>query len=46
MVPLGFGQAVTVRVGRAYGARDPEGIRLAGWTAFALGVGFMVLTAL
>ena len=24
MVPLGFGQAVTVRVGRAYGARRPE----------------------
>ncbi len=45
MVPLGFGMAVTVRVGRAYGARDPEGIRLAGWTSFALGVGFMVLTA-
>ena len=27
MVPLGLGQAVTVRVGRAYGAGDPEGIR-------------------
>ena len=26
MVPLGFAQAVTVRVGRAYGAGDPEGI--------------------
>ena len=24
MVPLGLGQAVTVRVGRAHGAGDPE----------------------
>lgn len=46
MVPLGFSQAVTVRVGRAFGARDPVGITRAGWTAFALGVGFMVLMAL
>ena len=46
MVPLGVGQAVTVRVGRAYGAGDAAGITQAGWTAFALGVGFMALTAL
>ncbi|MCA0399915.1 MAG: MATE family efflux transporter [Proteobacteria bacterium] len=46
MVPLGIGQAVAVRVGLAYGARDPEGIRVAGWTAFALGVGFMGIMAL
>ena len=46
MVPLGFGQAVTVRVGRAYGARDAEAIARAGWTAYALGVGFMGVTAL
>jgi len=45
MVPLGFGQAVTVRVGRAFGAGDREGMRRAGWTAYALGVGFMALTA-
>jgi MATE family multidrug resistance protein len=45
MVPLGFGQAVTVRVGRAFGARDPEAITRAGWTAYAMGVGFMSLTA-
>ena len=37
MVPLGIGQAVTVRVGRAYGAQDPDGVTRAGWTAFALG---------
>ena len=43
MVPFGIGQAVTVRVGRAFGARDPDGVTRAGWTAFALGVGFMAL---
>jgi MATE family multidrug resistance protein len=46
MVPMGVGQAVTVRVGRAYGAGDPDGVTRAGWAAFALGVGFMVFTAL
>ncbi|MBB2971165.1 MATE family multidrug resistance protein [Mesorhizobium sp. RMAD-H1] len=46
MVPLGFGQAATIRVGRFFGAGDKEGIRRAGWTAYALGVGFMTLTAL
>ncbi|WP_248304997.1 MATE family efflux transporter [Devosia sp. FKR38] len=44
MVPLGLGIAATVRVGVAYGRSDPEGIRKAGWTAFALGTGFMTLT--
>lgn len=46
MVPLGLGQAATVRVGHAYGARDIDDIRRAGWTAFAMSVGFMVLSAL
>jgi MATE family, multidrug efflux pump len=46
MVPFGIGQAVTVRVGRFQGARDPAGVTRAGWTAFVLGVGFMTLTAL
>jgi MATE family multidrug resistance protein len=41
MVPLGIGQAVTVRVGRAYGAQDYAAITRAGWTAFWLGAGFM-----
>ena len=45
MVPLGIGQAATVRVGLAYGAGDISGIRRAGWTALFLGVGFMCLTA-
>ncbi len=46
MVPLGLNQAVTVRVGLAYGAENRAGINRAGWTAYCMGVGFMVLTAL
>jgi MATE family multidrug resistance protein len=46
MVPLGLGIAATVRVGIAYGRKDPEGIRKAGWTSFALGTGFMAVSAL
>lgn len=41
MVPMGLGQAATVRVGRAFGARDAAGAARAGWIAFALGVAFM-----
>jgi MATE family multidrug resistance protein len=44
-VPLGIGQAVTVRVGRAYGAQDVQGVTRAGWTSFVLGTGFMTVTA-
>lgn len=46
MVPLGLSQAVTVRVGLAFGRQDRSGITRAGWTAFALGVSFMALMAL
>lgn len=46
MVPLGLNQAVTVRVGRAYGAGDGDGIRRAGWSAFGLGIAFMSMTAM
>lgn len=46
MVPLGIGQAATVRVGLAAGAGDRAGIRLAGWVALALGIGFMAAMAL
>lgn len=45
MVPLGLSQAVTVRVGLAYGRRDPVGIARAGWTAFVMGVAFMACMA-
>lgn len=46
MFPLGLGQAATVRVGLAYGAKDHDGITRAGWTAYVLGVTFMALMAL
>ncbi len=46
MVPLGLNQAVTVRVGLAYGADNQDGVSRAGWTAFVLGVGFMALMGL
>lgn len=45
MVPLGLAQATTVRVGMGFGRRDPSEIARAGWAGFALGVGFMCLTA-
>jgi MATE family multidrug resistance protein len=46
MVPLGIGQAATVRVGRAYGAQDRESAGRAGWTAFGLAVAFMAAMSL
>jgi MATE family multidrug resistance protein len=46
MVPLGLGQAATVRVGLALGRRDEPAITRAGWTAWVLGVGFMATMAL
>ena len=45
MVPMGLGQAATVRVGLAHGANDSRAVGRAGWTAFVLGVGFMALMA-
>jgi MATE family multidrug resistance protein len=46
MVPMGVGQAATVRIGRAYGSGDRDGITRSGWTAFVMGVSFMALAAL
>jgi MATE family multidrug resistance protein len=46
MVPLGLGQAATVRVGRALGRGDNAGIARAGWTAWVMGVAFMGTMAL
>jgi MATE family multidrug resistance protein len=46
MVPLGLGQAATVRVGLALGRRDEAAITRAGWTAWVIGVGFMGTMAL
>ena len=44
MVPLGIGMAATVRVGLAAGAGDREAVRRAGYSALAMGAGFMALT--
>jgi MATE family multidrug resistance protein len=45
-VPFGVGQAATIRVGIAYGARDPGAIALAGRASLIMGIGFMAATAL
>jgi MATE family multidrug resistance protein len=46
MVPWGMAQAATVRVGLALGRQDRAGIARAGWSAWAMGTGFMALMAL
>lgn len=46
MVPMGIGQAATVRVGLAAGAGDAQGVGRAGWTALVLGGSFMGAMAL
>jgi MATE family multidrug resistance protein len=46
MVPLGLGQAATVRVGLALGRRDDDGVTRAGWTSWVIGVAFMGAMAL
>ncbi len=45
MVPLGLGQAATVRIGRAFGARDRASIVRAGIAAFGVTLAFAVLSA-
>ena len=45
MVPLGMASAGAVRVGHAVGRRDAFGASAAGWTAIALGTGFMASTS-
>ena len=45
MVPLGLGQAASVRVGHAFGGKDRSAIALAGWTAFGLTMAFCLLSA-
>jgi MATE family multidrug resistance protein len=46
MVPLGLSTGAAVRVGRAYGARDPRGVIRAGLVAFAVTGIFGVLVSL
>jgi MATE family multidrug resistance protein len=45
MVPMGIGQAATVRVGLAYGRKDRDGVGRAGWLALAIGTGFALAAA-
>jgi MATE family multidrug resistance protein len=45
MVPFGVASAAAVRVGQAIGRGDPHGASRAGWTAIAIGVGFMATAA-
>jgi MATE family multidrug resistance protein len=44
-LPMGIGQAATIRVGHCYGAGDRAGAGRAGWTALALGIGFSLSSA-
>ncbi|HZZ69343.1 MAG TPA: MATE family efflux transporter, partial [Phenylobacterium sp.] len=46
MVPLGLSTGAAVRVGRAYGARDPRGVVRAGLVAFGVTGTFGVLVSL
>ena len=45
MVPFGLAQAVTVRVGLAYGRGDEKAMAIAGWTSWVLTVAIMCGTA-
>ena len=46
MVALGLGGAAAARVGQALGRQDRDTAARSGWTALALGAGFMTCTAL
>jgi multidrug resistance protein, MATE family len=46
MVPMGIAQAGSIRIGLGYGRKDAAAIHRAGWSAFAMGVGFMAVMAL
>ena len=45
MIPYGLAQAATVRVGLAHGARSPQDVRLAAWTAMTCSTTFGLLAA-
>lgn len=45
MVPLGIGNAATVRVGRAFGARDWRAATRSGWVAWWLAIAYACCTA-
>ncbi len=45
MIPLGLGQAASVRVAHAFGARDLLGVSRAGWVAFHVTIAYVALSA-
>lgn len=45
MVPFGLSQATVIRVGLAFGARNPEWIARAGWVSLAAALAFMSVSA-
>lgn len=46
MLVVGLSQAVTVRVGLAFGAGDVDGVARAGWVGFGLGMAAMAVSGL
>ncbi|MDX1444512.1 MAG: MATE family efflux transporter, partial [Gammaproteobacteria bacterium] len=46
MVPLGLAGGITVRVGQAQGAGQPEQARFRGWVGMVAAVGFMLFSSL
>ncbi|KFG89674.1 Multidrug and toxin extrusion (MATE) family efflux pump YdhE/NorM-like protein [Sphingobium herbicidovorans NBRC 16415] len=46
MVPMGIGQAATVRVGLAHGRGDTAAVGRSGWLALILGFGFALAAAI
>lgn len=46
MIPLGFSQVATIRVGLAYGRAHLAAAVRSGWVSYGLGVGFMACAAL
>lgn len=46
MVAVGLSQAITVRVGRAYGAGDRDGVTRAGWIGIGLGMLAVTISAI
>lgn len=46
MVPLGLSAATGVLVGRAFGARDPAGVRRGGWIGVGVALAFGLIVSL
>lgn len=46
MVPMGIGQAATIRVGLRFGQGNRAAVSRAGWIALMLGVAFAAMTAI